>query len=319
MHIKNMVNQLTIDVVIPSYKPDEKLKDIFEKLSNQTVSINKIIVMNTEKKYWDELINGKEYEKVEVHHISADEFDHGMTRNQGISYSNADIVVLMTQDAVPYDNKLIEAFVSALSVDEKIGAAYARQLARDDSSLDEKFTRGFNYPDVERVKSRSDIATLGIKAFFCSNVCAAYKKNIFDELGGFVNEAIFNEDMVYAHKLLMNDYYIKYEPKAMVYHTHEYSGMQQYKRNFDLAVSQAMHPEVFSGVSSESEGVRYVMAAFKYFLRKGRPFRIIPFGIKCVYKLAGYKKGKSFENMTKDDILKATSNVRFFNKYFSKI
>lgn len=306
---------MKIDVVIPSYKPDEKLTAIFEKISEQTVPVNKIILMNTEKKYFDEsLVNG--FEKVEVHHISTEEFDHGKTRNQGIAYSDADIVVVMTQDAVPADNKLIEALSSALKEDELTAAAYARQLATEKSSISEKFTRGFNYPEEERLKTKQDIETIGIKAFFCSNVCAAYKMDVFHKLGGFVNEAIFNEDMVYAHKLLINGYKIKYEPKARVYHTHEYSGMKQFRRNFDLAVSQAMHPEVFGGISSESEGVKYVLAAFKYFIKNKRPFQIFPFTVKCGYKYLGYKKGKSFMNMSEDDILKCTDNKEFFKKYF---
>lgn len=309
---------MKIDVIIPTYKPDEKLIKIFDNLSSQSVPVNKVIVMNTEKELWNTDIDETKYPIVEVHHISKEEFDHGKTRNVGVSYSDADIIVLMTQDAVPANELLIESLVKALSEDDQIGGAYARQLPTEDSSLSEKFTRGFNYPDAPIIKSVDDIEKLGIKAFFCSNVCAAYKKSIFDKLGGFVNEAIFNEDMVYAHKLLVNGYKIKYEPKACVYHTHEYTGKQQYKRNFDLAVSQVMNKDTFDGISSESEGKKYVIAAFKYFVKNKKPFEIIPFGIKCVYKYMGYRQGKRFMNMSEKTVLKNTGNKDFFKKYYSK-
>lgn len=308
---------MKVDVIIPSYKPDEKLNKICEMLSGQTVQVNKIIVVNTEEKYFDRTLTDK-YENLFVYHINKDEFDHGKTRNAGVAHSDAECFVMMTQDAVPCDNKLIESLVEALNEEDGIKAAYARQMATEDSSISEKFTRQFNYPDKETVKSEQDIKTLGIKAFFCSNVCCAYKRDAFDELGGFINEAVFNEDMVYAHKLLVNGYKIKYEPKAKVYHTHEYTGMQQYRRNFDLAVSQAMHPEVFEGISSESEGVRYVLNAFKYFVKNKKPLHIIPFGIKCCYKLIGFRKGKNFYNMSKEAVLKAASNKEFFVKYYAK-
>lgn len=315
--INNIDNKnIKIDVVIPSYKPDEKLCKLIEALRNQTVLVNKVIIMNTEQKYFN--LELEAYKEVEVHHISIEEFDHGKTRNEGISYSDADICVLMTQDAVPADNRLIEALRDALQEDECIAAAYARQLPLEKSSLSEKFTRGFNYPDEPRVKTADDIKTLGIKAFFCSNVCAAYKRDIFDELGGFVNEAVFNEDMVYAHKLLVNGYKIKYEPKAKVFHTHEYTGMQQYRRNFDLAVSQAMNKDVFDGVSSESEGVKYVISALKYFIKNGHPMEIFPFVIKCGYKYIGYKQGKNFQNMPMEKVLRKTSSKEFFRKYYRK-
>lgn len=308
---------MKIDVIIPSYKPDEKLNKICEMLSRQTVQVNKIIVMNTEEKYFDKSLTDK-YDNLFVYHINKDEFDHGKTRNAGVAHSDADYFVMMTQDAVPCDDRLISSLIDAFKEDDLIGAAYARQMATERSSISEKFTRQFNYPDKEMIKSEKDIKDLGIKAFFCSNVCCAYKKEIFIRLGGFVNEAVFNEDMVYAHKLLTNGYKIKYEPKAMVYHTHEYSGIQQYRRNFDLAVSQAMHPEVFDGISSESEGVKYVINAFKYFVKNKKPFQIIPFGIKCCYKLLGFKKGKKFYELSEEQVFRAAGNKDFFNKYYKK-
>ena len=82
----------------------------------------------------------------------------------------------------------------------KVCAAYGRQLPRQDCSFVEKYTRSFNYPETSSVKTAEDIQRLGIKTFFCSDVCAAYKRDIFDRLGGYVDHAIFNEDMIYAAK-----------------------------------------------------------------------------------------------------------------------
>ena len=320
-----------VNVVIPAYKPDEKLIKIFEMLSKQSVTVEKIIVMNST------VVGGSNAEQnadtdevrtlcikhdydiknnfIEIYNIPQAEFDHGATRNLGASHVSTDceFIVFMTQDAVPYDELLIEKLMAPFS-DEQIGASYARQLAGENSSLAEKFTRGFNYPDEDRIKTVSDIDTIGVKAFFCSNVCAMYRRSVYEELGRFVDRAIFNEDMVYANKLLKSGYNIAYCSKAKVVHTHDYSGMQQFKRNFDLAVSQKMNPQAFDGISSESEGIKYVKAAFLYFLRHGRPFLIIPFGINCVYKYAGYRMGKRYESLPKEKIMKYTSNPGFFNK-----
>jgi len=308
---------MLIDVVIPSYKPDEKFIAILQMLYKQTKPVNKIIVMNTGKEYFPELPQENYTKNVEVYHISEDEFDHGKTRNEGLSHSKADAVLFMTQDAVPVDITLIEAIDNALLSADDVAVAYARQMARDDSSLAEKFSRGFNYPDESRIKGLEDIDSLGIKTFFCSDVCAAYKREIFINLGGFVNETVINEDMIFANKLIKNGYKIFYCSEARVYHTHEYSGMQQFRRNFDLAVSQKMHPEVFDGISSESEGVKYVKAAAKYFAANKRPFDIFPFVVNCGFKYLGYRKGKNFENLTREKILFCTSNKGFFTKYFA--
>jgi len=326
-----------VNVVIPVYNPDEKLEKIIEMLSRQTNPVKKVILMNTltGDSSKDEAISKKISSVCKQCHVNMDEaptesydgmsvekwdicsqdFDHGKTRNEGVSHVSDDceIVVLMTHDAIPANDRLVEELIKPFQ-DEKVAASYARQIATDKSSLAEVFTRGFNYPAEDRIKMASDIDKIGIKAFFCSNVCAAYRLSVFRSLGGFINRAIFNEDMVYAHKVLVNGYYIAYASKAEVIHTHDYTGMQQYKRNFDLAVSQKMNPEAFDGISSESEGVKYVKAAFAFFVKNKRPFLIIPFGINCVYKYLGYRKGKNYTNLSMNQILKCTMNPSFWKK-----
>lgn len=61
--------------------------------------------------------------------------------------------------------------------------AYARQLPKSDCHIVEQYTRQFNYPEQSHVKTKADIPTLGIKTFFCSDVCAAYRVDLFEELG----------------------------------------------------------------------------------------------------------------------------------------
>jgi len=247
-----------------------------------------------------------------VHHISKKEFDHGRTRNHAIAYSNADIFVCMTQDAIPADDAMLGRLVSALETHPQAAAAYARQLAKDDCREAERYTRSFNYPEQSRVKTKDDIAELGIKTFFCSNVCAAYNRNIFDRLGGFEKHAIFNEDMVYAGHAVQAGYSIVYEADARVYHSHNYTCMQQLRRNFDLGVSQAQHPEVFAGVSSQSEGIRLVRETAQH-LKKMGLVRQIPYLIaQSGYKYIGYQLGTHYKALGRGMILKCTSNRTYW-------
>lgn len=96
----------------------------------------------------------------------------------------------------------------------------------------------FNLPDESRKKGKADIEEMGIKTFFCSDVCAAYRVDLFHKLGGFESPVIFNEDMFFAAKAVFAGYYVKYEAEAKVIHSHNYTVRQQFHRNFDLAVSQ---------------------------------------------------------------------------------
>ncbi len=311
---------MLIDVIIPTYKPDERLLEIIKKLRAQTVVPNRIVLINTEQKYLANLLRGKRYDTTgkffEVKNVSLREFDHGGTRNEGAKGSEADFLLFMTQDALPADDKMIEKLMAPLS-DDKIAAAYARQLPGEDASLSERFSRTFNYPETPVVKSIDDLPRLGIKTFFCSNACAMYKRDVFEKLGKFPQGMIFNEDMVFAHTLMTNGYKVAYAADSVVYHSHNYTNMQQFHRNFDLAVSQAMHPEVFEGVSSESEGKTYVKEAFGYFREAGKPLYFVPFALACAYRYAGYRFGKSYKKLTRRQILKCTSSPNFFYKYWS--
>ncbi len=239
---------------------------MIEMPEKQNPAINDIILMNTEERYLERLIYGtgfwEKYKNVKVFHLSKREFDHGKTRHMGVKKSQAEIFVMMTQDALPADEYLLETLVGRLR--GKTAAAYARQLPTKSCSVLERFTRQFNYPPVSCAKSLEDLDRLGIKTFFCSNVCAAYRRDIYEELGGFIRHTIFNEDMIYAAGAVRAGYSIAYEAEAKVYHSHNYTNMQQFRRNFDLGVSQAEHPEIFSKVHSESEGKRMVKEATAY-------------------------------------------------------
>ncbi len=307
-----------VDIVLLTYKPDKTIFEILEKLEKQTVKPNRIIIMNTEMKYLEKLIYGSrftsKFPNVEIRHLSKLEFNHGRTRNKGAKRSDAEFLVFMTQDAFPADEYLIEELIDPFRDDEEIAISYARQLPREDASPAEKFTRVYNYPDEDEIKTFDDIEDRGIKAFFCSNVCACYRRSIFDELGGFVDKTIFNEDMIFAYGALAAGYSIYYASKAKVYHSHNYTAKQQFKRNFDLGVSQADHPEVFGGIKSEAEGKRYVKECVAYLARSGKFYCIPGYIYCCAARYFGYRKGLNYKKLPKKKVLKYTSDPAYWKK-----
>lgn len=306
-----------IDVIIPTYKPSNEFVQLLNKLARQTVLVNRIIVMNTEKEYMnpdienslDEIIRGR----VTFYHVSKKEFDHGATRHAGAMHSDADYMVMMTQDAMPADDKLLENLQKAVE-QEKVAVAYARQLARLDSGIIEQTTRLFNYPEYSCVKTIDDLSRLGIKTYFCSNVCAMYKRDIYLDLGGFIKRTIFNEDMIYAATAAKAGYAIAYAADAKVYHSHDYTCMQQFHRNFDLGVSQGEHPEIFANVPSATEGTKMVKSTIKIFLKEKRFGALVYFCIQCAYKYWGYLLGKNFKHLPKWLIMKCTMSQGYFEE-----
>ena len=306
---------MKVDVIIPVYRPDRSFFQLIEKLETQTVPVRRIIIMNTEEKYFEQLIYGtkflEQHQKVAVYHLSKKEFDHGRTRASGVGRSDADVFIMMTQDAMPEDNRLIEALTTALE-DEGVAAAYARQLPATDAGPVETYMRGYNYPPASRVKSLEDLPELGIKTYFCSNVCCAYRREIYEALGGFIKHAIFNEDMLFAAKAIQAGYRIAYAAEARVIHSHNYTCGQYFHRNFDLGVSQADHPEVFRGVPSEGEGIRSVKGAAAYLRRQKQKRKIPGLFLQSGCKYVGYWLGKHYRKLPRKLVLRCTDNREYW-------
>ena len=294
-------NKMKIDVIIPVYRPGSRFLEMVRRLTIQTRPVNRFIIMNTEEDLWNDWVEdlpiGSLPSNLSVFHVTKEEFDHGATRHLGILQSDADICVFMTHDAMPANKKLIERLTDGLMEEESIGAAYARQMAEQDCHVIERYTRSFNYPEESSIKSKDDLEQLGIKTFFCSDVCAVYRKSVYDELGGFVTQTIFNEDMILASKIIDAGYSIAYAADAKVYHAHKYTYRQQFTRNFDLGVSQRQYRQVFEGVKSESEGIKMVKQTAGYLLKEGHPFLIIDLVLQSGFKFLGYRLGKRYDKL----------------------
>ena len=128
-----------------------------------------------------------------------------------------------------------------------------------------------------------------------------------------MEQTIFNEDMIYAGTMVKAGYGISYEAEAKVIHSHNYSCMQQFHRNFDLGVSQAQYPEIFADVSSEGEGMKLVKKTFAYLIKTGHIWMIPGFVLQSGFKYVGYFLGKKYRKLPPKMILWCTMNTSYWS------
>jgi rhamnosyltransferase len=131
---------------------------------------------------------------------------------------------------------------------------------------------------------------MGPRAFFCSNVCAAWSNAALDEIGGF-SPTLSLEDTIAAAKLLSAGHRMAYCADAVVAHSHRYTLAQEFRRHFDTGYVRAQHRGLlFAGGGDERRGAAYGTAMMKELLRE-RP-QLVPYGaVHLITKYAGYRAG----------------------------
>ena len=224
--------------------------------------------------------------------IKRKDFDHGATRDMALKQSKGEIVIFMTQDALPADKYFIKNLVAPLLADKKMAVVSGRQLPRNDATKMERLVREFNYPDKSNVREKKDLPKYGIKTYYCTDVCAAYNRQIYLELGGFEYPLRTNEDMFYAAVAVKNGYKVAYEASAKVIHSHNMTLKQQYERNYIQGIEIERHKELLGDVSMNSEGTKLVKYVSKELLKKGDIISFVHFGFDCMARYLGNKKGK---------------------------
>ena len=307
-----------VDVVIPVYKPDKKLQMVISRLMGQTIVPSNIFLIHTRSSeddwHTEQLLQEvqTEYPVVQVVSIAQEEFDHGGTRDMAMHLCKSQYVLMMTQDAMPKNGKLIENLRNAQG--EKISVVFARQEPAKDCRIIERYTRTFNYPaESHSAMEKAAQTNNGIKSIFCSDVCAMYDRIAYEAVGGFPGKVIFNEDEIFAAKSLKAGYDIRYEAQAVVIHSHNYSGVQYFKRYFDLGVSQADFSYIFNEYHAEDEGIRLVKQTFRYLKRKSY-FDIPVLFYHSGMKLIGMKLGKMYRKLPDKIIMKCTSNKAYWKR-----
>lgn len=284
-----MKRHFEVSIIIPTDKPGCYLPKLVETVLAQTTKPDEIVVVNSSL---DDISGSLNRDlPITFIHIPPGSFDHGGARNLGARQSKGQILVFLTHDASPASKDWLELLIEPFRVDEGIAAVYGRQLPRRGASPLEAFARSFNYGDEPIVKGKTDISRLGIKAFFFSNVCSAIKRSAFEEVGGFPEPIIMNEDMALAAKLIMANHKIAYEPRAAVIHSHAYSLQQQFSRYFDIGVFFSSNRWIRSVAPAHGEGWGFLKSQLRFLISSGE-WRWIPYAlIEGIFKYAGFQLG----------------------------
>ena len=176
-----------------------------------------------------------------VHPVAPEDFQHGRTRNLGLSRCSGRLVVLLVQDAVPLGEGWLEALLEPLEADPRLAGSFARQVPRADA---DPLTRFYarQHPAASRAPRRiflppGPAETLeqlspGERLELCTfdNVCSCVRREVWQRTP--FPQHPFAEDLAWARQVLLEGHGLAYAPAAVVEHSHHRPVLHELRRTY---------------------------------------------------------------------------------------
>jgi rhamnosyltransferase len=169
---------------------------------------------------------------VRIEHIQPDSFHHARTRNLAAELTSSEILVFLSQDAVPASPTWLAAMLANFK-DAGVGAVYGRQFPKSQSSLERQNVLETIYGEQRLVKDPALGNRLGYRFYHFSDANSAIRRSVWQGTR-FPEELAVFEDLGIAKRILDAGWKIVYEPRACVFHSHQHSTFELFKRYFDI-------------------------------------------------------------------------------------
>ncbi|MDD4964184.1 MAG: glycosyltransferase family 2 protein [Gallionella sp.] len=304
---------MRVALCIPTLNAGNFALQMVTALKKQRLQPDEVIILDSESS--DGTVEVYRALTDKVVRVNRKDFDHGGTRNLAFKMSSADIIIFMTQDAIPVDVTAIQNLVQGLVDNPRCGLVYGRQMADAKAGYFARHARTYNYPSGEDVILRSidDVPRLGIKAAFCSDSFAAYRRKAMEGINYFDENTLFAEDSIAAAKLLKNQWQVAYVPQARVVHSHDYSLKQDFCRYFDVGAFHSMNQWYMDFLGkAEGEGMKFVRSEYAYLKRESVSIPFLRVLIRNFTRWLGYRVGRSYTYVPLSIKLKMSTNKSFW-------
>lgn len=161
-----------------------------------------------------------------VQRIEKSAFRHGATRNQAARGARGEILVFLSQDALPRDKAFLAALAAPFA-DPKVAGAYARILPHED---DDPLTARtvLSAPEASAEGETRELAGSTGRLVGFNDVASAIRRSVFEAIP--FPDVDFGEDVAWAARVLEAGWRIRFEPRAVVHHSHRYSPSRAYER-----------------------------------------------------------------------------------------
>jgi len=228
-----------VSIVIPTRNGAVTLPAVLDALARQRIDVP-VETLAIDSASTDGTIALLRRHGVKVLDISSDAFDHGLTRNLGLSLATGDLVVLLVQDAVPASEDWLSNLTAPFDRDPQLAGTFARQEPSPNAG---KITRHYHasYLASSPVGRTTTLASGAFNELApearldrCTfdNVCSCIRRTVWQR-HQFQSTAI-GEDVAWAKNVMLAGYRLAYVPEAVVIHSHERSVRYEFWRTVTL-------------------------------------------------------------------------------------
>jgi len=212
---------LKTSIVIRTKNEAEHIKKCLDAVFSQNFQAGNFEVLIVDSGSSDDTVGITRNYKVKIAEIGAKKFSYGAALNIGAKLARGEYVVYLSAHAVPKSDKWLSSLISDFS-DPNVAGVYGRQVPLSNCNPFE--ARGIlsSYGLTKKVQTKDS---------FFSNANAAIRRSVWVKFP--FNQALpISEDRDWAGRVQASGYKIVYEPKAVVYHSHNYSLGQVFRRSY---------------------------------------------------------------------------------------
>lgn len=259
-------------------------------LLQQGIRPDQVLIVDSESK--DRTVERARAFGFRVHVIPRLEFNHGGSRALASALVPwAEILIYTTPDAIMASPDTIATLITAFDSPD-IGAAYGRQLPHADADPFARHHCSFNYPPISRVRDFEMRRVLGYKTVYFSDNLGAYRRTALDAAGGFPARIINSEDFYVSARMMLLGWKTAYVAEAAVYHSHNQTLLQVFRRYFDVGVMHSEQSWILRKYGQASgEGMRFLRSEIA-FARAENPLLVWQSLLRTGAKYLGYQIGR---------------------------
>jgi rhamnosyltransferase len=284
---------MDVSIIILTKNAGEGFATLLERLSSQKFDGNyEIIVIDSGST--DSTSEIARSFPLKFVRIKPEEFHHGKTRNLGAEQATGEVLVYITQDALPLHDDWLHKLTDDLK-NPQVAMVVGRQIPWQTTKPPEKFFYSYYFPE-HRIEVARDASDYYRDNMFISNVNSAIRRDVWQQFR-FSEDIVRAEDKEFARRILLAGWKVVYRPDAVVYHAHDFSLLSIFQRSVDVGIALSQGASAPRSRNWSIDRLRYFSREAGYIVSNEAGWKWLPYSVayetsKLLGVAAGWLRGR---------------------------